>query len=186
MQAITELFVLILTFFLMFYDIMAPLFVAIPLLAVILSVIAVVRRVKDKKPSRVSVVFLSLGGLFALLSAFMFLLSEFDLSLYLFGAGSSTLCLVTVGLAALCLVIGMLLLMKGVIRKHLVAILAVLLALWLLVLDSNLYFYNLASTYERIDHDTVVETEDVLGHITVTEYEIVFPGLMKKVEVTYQ
>lgn len=181
-----ELIGIIVTLFLWAYEVTVPLFFIIPLASLIVTAVAIVRRVKDRnKPSRVAVIFLSCGGLFALASSTMFLLSDLELSLYLFGVGSSTLCPVSVGLSALCLVIGALLLMKGVIQKYLVVILAVLLTLWLMVFACLLFFFGLTSTYERIDEDTVVETEMLWHNSTVTEYEIIFPGLMKEVEVTY-
>ena len=116
----------------------------------------------------------------------MFVLSQFDLSLYLFGVGSSILCPIAIGLSALCLVVGALLLMKGVIRKWLIAILSVALSLCLLVLGCILYFICICSAFERIDEDTVVETETLWHDTTVIKYEIIFPGIMKEVEVTYQ
>lgn len=177
---------IIVTLFLWAYEVTVPLFFIIPLAFLIVTAVAVVRRIRErKKPSRVAVIFLSCGGLFALASAVMSLLSYFDLSLYLFGVGSSILCPVAIGLSALCLVIGAILLMKDMIRKHLVVTLAILLSLWLMVFACLLCIFGLTSTYERIDEDTVMETEMPWHNTTVTEYKIIFPGLMKEVEVTY-
>lgn len=182
-----ELIVSLFMLLLLGSNIVVPLLYAIPLLTLAVTAVAIVRRVKEKKrPSRAAVIFLSCGGLFALASVAMLILSDLDLSLYLFGVGGSVLCPAAIGLSALCLVVGALLLMKGVTRKFLVVILAVLLTLWLLVLSCIVYFNCIVSTYERIDENTVIETETLWHDTTVIEYEIIFPGLMKKVGVTYR
>ena len=183
----SELIVSLFMLFLMGSNVIIPLLYATSLVALTVTAVAIVRRVKEKKkPSRAAVIFLSLGGLFALMSAVMLLLSEFDLSLYLFGVGSSILCPVSIGLSALCLIVGILLLMKGVIRKWLIVILIVALSLWLIVFSCILSFYCITSTFERIDEDTVVETEMSWHNSMIKEYEIIFPGIMKEVEITYQ
>lgn len=183
----SELIVSLFVLFLMGSDVIIPLLYAIPFVALTVTALAVMRRVKEKKkPSRAAVIFLSLGGFFALASAVMLLLSEFDLSLWLFGVGSSILCPISIGLSALCLAVGILLLMKGIIRKWLIVILAVALSLWLLVFSCILSFYCITSTFERIDENTVVETEMAWHNSMIKEYEIIFPGLMKEVGVTYQ
>ena len=97
--------------FLMGSNVLIPWLYATSFIALTVTAVAVVRRVKEKKkPARAAMVFLSLGCLFVLASAVMFLLSQFDLSLYLFGVGSSILCPITIGLSALCLNVGILLL----------------------------------------------------------------------------
>ena len=181
----SEWIVSLIVLILMGSDVIFPFLYAIPFVALTVTAVAVVRRVKEKKKPRAAVIFLSLGGFFALASAVMLLLSEFDLSLWLFGVGSSVLCPVSIGLSALCLIVGILLLMKGVIRKWLVVILVVALSLWLLVFSCFLSFNCICSTFERIDEDTVVETEAVWHNTAIIEYEILFPGIMKEVGVTY-
>ena len=183
----SELIVSLFMLFLMGSNVLIPWLYATSFIALTVTAVAVVRRVKEKKkPTRAAVVFLSLGCLFVLASAVMRLLSKFGLSLYLFGVGSSILCPIAIGLSALCLIVGILLLMKGVIRKWLIVILSVALSLCLLVLGCILCFNCICSAFERIDEDTVVETETLWHDTTVIKYEIIFPGIMKEVEVTYQ
>ena len=182
-----KLIVSLIVLILMGSDVILPLLYAIPFVALIVTAVAIVRRIKGKnKPSRAAVIFLSLGGFFAFASVAMFFLSKFDLSLYLFGVGSSVLRPIFIGLSALCLIVGILLLMKGMIRKWLIVILTVALSLWFLVFSCILSFHCICSTFERIDEDTVVETEMAWHNSMIKEYEIIFPGLMKEIEVTYQ
>lgn len=107
----SELIVSLFMLFLMGSNVLIPWLYATSFIALTVTAVAVVRRVKEKKkPTRAALVFLSLGCLFVLASAVMRLLSKFGLSLYLFGVGSSILCPITIGLSNLCLIVGVLLL----------------------------------------------------------------------------
>ena len=103
----------LLTLFFLTADVSVPLLFIIPGVSLIVTLLAIARHIKaKKKPSRATVIFLAFGGGFLLTSLAMMLMGKFDLSPYLFGVGSSVLCPVSIGLSALCLIIGSLLLMS--------------------------------------------------------------------------